>query len=214
MGPGRPYAIHNILWCVLHHTHYYIVYCVGAPWGGSEVITIDEKLNRLPTGEIGELVGRSTTMMSGYQNQPEKTAEASWYDEMGGRWQRMGDIGRVDDEGFVTLLGRSKDMIISGGFSIYPRDLEEVLIKQTELVDAAVIGVPSKEWGETMAGRLGGGSSGGSGGRLGLGWRITGGRRLAIVWTTACGLTPRRYWWLPAHWMPSFYASVAGPASL
>lgn len=53
-------------------------------------------------------------MMSGYQNQPEKTEEASWYDEKGERWQRMGDIGRVDDEGFVTLLGRSKDMIISG----------------------------------------------------------------------------------------------------
>ena len=64
----------------------------------------------------------------------------------------MGDIGRVDDEGFVTLLGRSKDMIISGGFNIYPRDLEEVLLKQPEVVDAAVIGVPSKEWGETPLG--------------------------------------------------------------
>ena len=139
--------------CLLRaDTHPNKLHTVGAPWGGSEVITIDEKLNRLPTGEIGELVGRSTTMMSGYQNQPEKTAEASWYDEMGGRWQRMGDIGRVDDEGFVTLLGRSKDMIISGGFNIYPRDLEEVLLKQPEVVDAAVIGVPSKEWGETPLG--------------------------------------------------------------
>ena len=139
--------------CLLRaDTHPNKLHTVGAPWGGSEVITIDEKLNRLPTGEIGELVGRSTTMMSGYQNQPEKTAEASWYDEMGGRWQRMGDIGRVDDEGFVTLLGRSKDMIISGGFNSYPRDLEEVLLKQPEVVDAAVIGVPSKEWGETPLG--------------------------------------------------------------
>ena len=128
------------------------LHTVGIPWGGSEVFTIDEQLNRLPTGEIGELVGRSTTMMSGYQNQPDKTAEASWYDDNGERWQRMGDIGRVDKEGFVTLLGRSKDMIISGGFNIYPRDLEDALLKQTEVADAAVIGIPSKEWGETPLG--------------------------------------------------------------
>ena len=128
------------------------LHTVGIPWGGSEVFTIDEQLNRLPAGEIGELVGRSTTMMSGYQNQPEKTEEASWYDDSGERWQRMGDIGRVDDEGFVTLLGRSKDMIISGGFNIYPRDLEDALLQQPEVVDAAVIGIPSKEWGETPLG--------------------------------------------------------------
>jgi acyl-CoA synthetase (AMP-forming)/AMP-acid ligase II len=84
------------------------LHTVGIPWAGSQVFTIDEQLNRLPAGEIGELVGRSTTMMSGYQNQPEKTEEASWYDDNGERWQRMGDIGRVDEEGFVTLLGRSK----------------------------------------------------------------------------------------------------------
>ena len=128
------------------------LHTVGIPWGGSEVFTIDEQLNRLPAGEIGELVGRSTTMMLGYQNQPDKTEEASWYDDNGERWQRMGDIGCVDDEGFVTLLGRSKDMIISGGFNIYPRDLEDALLKHPEVVDAAVIGVPSKEWGETPLG--------------------------------------------------------------
>ena len=128
------------------------LHTVGIPWGGSEVFTIDEQLNRLPAGEIGELVGRSTTMMSGYQNQPEKTEEASWYDEKGERWQRMGDIGRVDEDGFVTLLGRSKDMIISGGFNIYPRDLEDALLKQPEVADAAVIGVPSRDWGETPLG--------------------------------------------------------------
>lgn len=128
------------------------LHTVGIPWGGSEVFTIDEQLNRLPAGEIGELVGRSPTMMSGYQNQPDKTEEASWYDDNGERWQRMGDIGRVDEEGFVTLLGRSKDMIISGGFNIYPRDLEDALLKQPEVVDAAVIGIPSSEWGETPLG--------------------------------------------------------------
>nr|MBP7952471.1 long-chain fatty acid--CoA ligase [Sphingorhabdus sp.] len=128
------------------------LHTVGRPWAGSEVITVDENLQRLPAGEIGELVGRSATMMSGYQNQPEKTAEAGWHDEDGGRWQRMGDIGRVDADGFVELMGRSKDMIISGGFNIYPVDLEAVLMEHPGVAEAAVIGVPSARWGETPLG--------------------------------------------------------------
>ena len=91
-------------------------------------------------------------MMSGYKNQPEKTEEASWYDENGDRWQRMGDIGKVDEDGFITLMGRTKDMIISGGFNIYPRDLEEALMAQPGVADAAVIGVASRQWGETPVG--------------------------------------------------------------
>ena len=128
------------------------LHTVGTPWAGSEVITIDEDLKRLAPGEVGELVGRSATMMSGYQNQPEKTAEASWHDEDGGRWQRMGDIGRVDEDGFVELLGRTKDMIISGGFNIYPVDLEAILLQHGGVTEAAVIGVPSDRWGETPLG--------------------------------------------------------------
>lgn len=128
------------------------LHTVGVAWGGSEVITVDEDLNRLPPGEMGELVGRSQTMMSGYQNQPEKTEEASWYDENGDRWQRMGDIGKVDEDGFITLMGRSKDMIISGGFNIYPRDLEEALMAQPDVADAAVVGIASRQWGETPVG--------------------------------------------------------------
>lgn len=128
------------------------LHTVGIAWGGSEVITVDEDLNRLPPGEMGELVGRSQTMMSGYQNQPEKTEEASWYDDNGDRWQRMGDIGKVDDDGFITLMGRSKDMIISGGFNIYPRDLEEALMAQPGVADAAVVGIASRQWGETPVG--------------------------------------------------------------
>ncbi len=128
------------------------LHTVGQPHIGSEVITIDEELNRLPTGSVGELVGRSPTIMSGYQNQPEKTSEAHWIDEEGNRWQRMGDIGRVDDEGFVELIGRSKDMIISGGFNIYPKDLEEILLTLPAVDEAGVIGVPSDHWGETPVG--------------------------------------------------------------
>ena len=137
---------------MLAHLHPDKLHTVGVAWRGSEVITVDENLNRLPPGEMGELVGRSRTMMSGYQNQPGKTEEASWYDGNGDRWQRMGDIGSVDEDGFITLMGRSKDMIISGGFNIYPRDLEEILLRQPGVVDAAVIGIPSRQWGETPLG--------------------------------------------------------------
>lgn len=142
----------GVVCILLANAHQDKLHTVGVPWAGSEVITIDENLKQLPPGEMGELVGRSSTMMSGYKNQEKKTEEASWYDENGDRWQRMGDIGRVDEDGFVTLMGRSKDMIISGGFNIYPRDLEEALISQPGVLDAAVIGVPSKDWGETPLG--------------------------------------------------------------
>ncbi len=139
--------------CLLHaHKHPDKLHTVGQPNKGSEVFTIDEEGNRLPEGAIGELVGRSPTMMSGYQNQPGKTDEASWYDADGSRWQRMGDIGRVDSDGFIELLGRSKDMIISGGFNIYPVDLENVLLQHSDVAEAAVIGMPSDRWGETPVG--------------------------------------------------------------
>ena len=128
------------------------LHTVGRPHIGSEVRTIDADLKELPVGEKGELVGRSPTMMSGYKNQQTKTDEAIWIDTDGQRWQRMGDIGVVDADGFVTLMGRSKDMIISGGFNIYPRDLEDALCAQPGVADAAVIGVASERWGETPLG--------------------------------------------------------------
>ncbi len=139
--------------CLLHvHKYPDKLHTVGQPAPGSEVFTIDEDGRRLPDGSIGELVGRSPTMMSGYQNQPGKTQEASWFDEEGGRWQRMGDIGRVDEDGFIELVGRAKDMIISGGFNIYPVDLEAVLTQHESVEEAAVIGMPSERWGETPVG--------------------------------------------------------------
>jgi acyl-CoA synthetase (AMP-forming)/AMP-acid ligase II len=95
-------------------------------------------------------------MMSGYQNQPEKTREGYWIDSDGSIWQRMGDIGRVDADGFVELLGRSKDMIISGGFNIYPVDLEGVLLGLPGVEEAAVIGMASERWGETPVGFVSG----------------------------------------------------------
>jgi long-chain acyl-CoA synthetase len=87
--------------------------------------------------------------MNGYHNQPQKTAEAEWYDQTGKRFIRTGDIGRFDDDGFLTLMDRKKDMIISGGFNIYPSDIEAVIVQHAAVLEAAVVGVPSKRWGET-----------------------------------------------------------------
>src|SRR5690606_34324747 len=77
------------------------------------------------------------------------TAEAEWHDATGKRFIRTGDIGRFDDEGFLTLLDRKKDMVISGGFNVYPSDLEAVLREHEDVTEAAVVGVPSERWGET-----------------------------------------------------------------
>jgi acyl-CoA synthetase (AMP-forming)/AMP-acid ligase II len=125
---------------------------VGQPVTGHELIVLDDDDNRLPPGFKGILTGRSPTMMSGYKNQPEKTREMEWRDEEGNIWLKTGDIGIVDEEGFVSIVGRAKDMIISGGFNIYPKDLEELLEEQPEVAEAAVVGMPSEAWGETPVG--------------------------------------------------------------
>ena len=98
---------------------------------------------------MGEIVGHSQAMMNGYHNQPAKTAEAEWHDATGKRFIRTGDIGRLDEDGFVVLMDRKKDMIISGGFNIYPGDLEAALRQHEAVAEAAVIGIASPEWGET-----------------------------------------------------------------
>src|SRR5262249_53123862 len=88
-------------------------------------------------------------MMNGYHNQPGKTSQSEWRDQDGNRYIRSGDVGRFDAEGFLTLMDRRKDMIISGGFNVYPSDLEAVLARHEAVKEAAVVGVPSREWGET-----------------------------------------------------------------
>jgi len=129
------------------------LHTVGRPAPGSEMKVLDDEDNLVAPGVAGNLIGLSQTMMSGYQNQPGKTREGYWTDpETGIDWQRMGDIGRVDAEGFVELVGRAKDMIISGGFNIYPSDLEAELVRETDVVEAAVVGIASKQWGETPVG--------------------------------------------------------------
>lgn len=129
------------------------LHTVGRPAPGSELKVLDDDDKPVAPGTPGNLIGRSQTMMSGYKNQPGKTREGYWTDpETGEVWQRMGDIGRVDKDGFVELVGRAKDMIISGGFNIYPSDLEVELEKDPRVAEAAVIGVPSERWGETPYG--------------------------------------------------------------
>jgi len=128
------------------------LHTVGQPVPGHELIVIDEDGLALPPGSRGELVGRSPTMMSGYKNRPDQTRAMEWRDAAGDLWFRMGDIGVVDADGFVQIVGRAKDMIISGGFNIYPKDLEELLLAQPEIADAAVVGMPSDQWGETPVG--------------------------------------------------------------
>lgn len=139
--------------CMLQaHYHPDKLHTVGQPVTGHELIVLDDEDNRLPSGSKGILTGRSPTMMSGYKNQPDKTREMEWRDEDGNIWLKTGDIGIVDDDGFVSIVGRAKDMIISGGFNIYPKDLEELLEEQPEVAEAAVVGMPSEAWGETPVG--------------------------------------------------------------
>jgi len=136
--------------CILEaHNHRDKLHTVGKPADGHDIRVIDEDGNELPRGSIGEVVGRSAAMMTEYRNQPGKTREAEWYDGEGRRFIRTGDVGRFDEDGFLTLMDRRKDMIISGGFNVYPSDIEAILRTHEKVADAAVVGVASREWGET-----------------------------------------------------------------
>ena len=125
------------------------LHTVGQPGPGSDIRLIDEEGREVAVGEMGEVVGHSPAMMNAYHNQPGKTAEAEWFDAGGKRFIRTGDVARFDEDGFLTLFDRKKDMIISGGFNIYPSDLEAVMREHPAVMDVAVVGVPSERWGET-----------------------------------------------------------------
>ena len=128
------------------------LHTVGRPAPGSELKVLDDNDQPVAPGTPGNLIGRSQTMMSGYKNRPDKTSEAQFVDDAGDVWMRMGDIARVDEDGFVELVGRAKDMIISGGFNIYPTDLEAELEREPDVIEAAVVGIASRQWGETPVG--------------------------------------------------------------
>jgi acyl-CoA synthetase (AMP-forming)/AMP-acid ligase II len=87
-------------------------------------------------------------MMKGYYKQEGKTRELFWHDRDGRLFFKSGDMGRIDEDGFIILLDRKKDMIISGGFNVYAADIEVLLLRHPDIIDVAVIGIPSEQWGE------------------------------------------------------------------
>ena len=118
---------------------------VGVARSGVEVRVVDSAGRPQPAGEIGEIIVRGDVVMQGYWRQPAATAEA-----LRDGWLWTGDLGSFDDRGFLTLRDRSKDLIISGGSNVYPREIEEVLLASDEVLEACVIGRPDAEWGEAI----------------------------------------------------------------
>jgi acyl-CoA synthetase (AMP-forming)/AMP-acid ligase II len=122
---------------------------VGTPVLGFEVRVLDESGAVLGPGEIGEIAGYGPGMMSAYHGKPSETSELIWQDERGRTFIRSGDIGSQDEDGYLKLVDRKKDMIISGGFNVFPADLEEIIGQHPDVLDATVIGIPHERWGET-----------------------------------------------------------------
>lgn len=118
---------------------------VGPAQHGVELRIADETDNELPVGEIGEILVRGDMVMKGYWDNPDASAES-----LRGGWLHTGDMGALDSEGFLTLKDRSKDVIISGGSNIYPREVEEVLLRHDGVLECSVIGRPHPEWGEEI----------------------------------------------------------------
>lgn len=118
---------------------------VGKSYYKGEIKIVDEKNKEVPAGEVGEIVSTSPRIMKEYWKQPEETAKI-----MSGGWLHTGDMGRADKDGYIYLVDRAKDMIISGGENIYSREVEQVLETHPAVLEAAVVGVPDKKWGESV----------------------------------------------------------------
>ena len=117
----------------------------GRPILNYEVRILDDQGRDVPGGEVGEIVVRSESMTVGYWKMPQETAET-----IREGWLHTGDFGRLDDDGYLFIVDRKNDMIISGGKNIYPREVEEVLYRHESVLEAAVIGVPDDHWGESV----------------------------------------------------------------
>lgn len=118
---------------------------VGPAFALNQIRLLDDAGKPVATGEVGELFSRSPYVFNGYWNQPEETA-AVWRDG----WLTAGDLARMDEDGFYYIVDRKKDMVVSGGLNIYPREIEEVLVTHPAVKECAVIGVPHEEWGEAL----------------------------------------------------------------
>lgn len=117
----------------------------GRPVAGTELRIVDEQDQPLSNGTIGQIIARGPQLMRGYWNLADESAEA-----LRGGWMHTGDAGIMDGEGYLYVQDRVKDMIVSGGENVYPRVVEEVLFQHPAVADAAVIGVPDEQWGETV----------------------------------------------------------------
>jgi long-chain acyl-CoA synthetase len=133
-----PFATYN-------HDSYYRDGSIGTPVSGVEVKIIDAAGRALPPGEIGEIAIKGPNVMHGYFRRPEETAEA-----LRNGWFFTGDIGKMDDDGYLYLVDRSKDMINVSGFKVWPREVEEVLLLHPSLAEVAVVGIPDPESGEAV----------------------------------------------------------------
>jgi long-chain acyl-CoA synthetase len=117
---------------------------VGVPPPGYELRIVDDDGREVAPGQVGEIVGRGPITMPGYYKRPDLTASA-----IREGWLHSGDLGYVDEDGFLFLVDRKKDLIVSGGVNVYPRDIEEIVIRHPAVADVAVFGVPHERWGET-----------------------------------------------------------------
>ncbi|MCR9185878.1 MAG: AMP-binding protein [Halieaceae bacterium] len=133
-----------VITCLKPEDHGRIGSC-GRPFVIADVAVLDDDDRRLPPGETGEICVRGPQIMAGYWNRPDATAEA-----MRNGWLHTGDIGTMDEDGFFYLLDRKNDMLISGGFNVYPREVEDVLMSCDGVVEAAVVGLPDEKWGDRV----------------------------------------------------------------
>jgi acyl-CoA synthetase (AMP-forming)/AMP-acid ligase II len=117
----------------------------GKPAVNYEIKIVDEQDNDVAVGEVGEIIGRSEAIMIAYWQMPEETQK-----KLKNGWLYTGDLGKFDEDGYVYIVERKNDMIISGGVNVYPREIEEVLYRHPAVSEASVIGLPDEHWGEVV----------------------------------------------------------------